>query len=86
MKLARFTIGTHSPRCSGCPACSEDAARLLVPPSPPPDGYAIALRARVKADGTGARAALLALAAARNETDGYAVGLAIRELEGVEEK
>jgi hypothetical protein len=31
MKLAVFTTGRHSPKCSGCPACSESMARLLLP-------------------------------------------------------
>lgn len=27
MQLAVFTKGKHSPKCSGCPACSETLAR-----------------------------------------------------------
>ena len=29
MKLAQFTRGSHTPNCSGCPACSEDHVRLF---------------------------------------------------------
>ena len=29
MELARLLTGSHSPTCSGCPICSEDAARIL---------------------------------------------------------
>lgn len=35
MTLARFTNGTHSPGCSGCPACSELAAAILANPTNP---------------------------------------------------
>lgn len=30
MKLAVFTSGVHPPKCSGCPACSEAMAELLL--------------------------------------------------------
>lgn len=63
MPLARFTVGTHSSTCSGCPACSEAAARLLADPTN------AGLRAAVAQDG-----ALRTNAEAI--PDGYAVALA----------
>ena len=33
MKLAQFTSGTHNPRCSGCPVCSEECAAVFRMPT-----------------------------------------------------
>ncbi len=63
MPLARFTVGTHSPTCSGCPACSEAAARLLAAPAN------AALRSAVAQDGA-------LRTSAEDIPDGYAVALA----------
>lgn len=63
MSLARFTVGTHSPTCSGCPACSEAASRLLADPTN------AGLRAAVSQEA-------VLRTSAEDIPDGYAVALA----------
>ena len=57
MPLARFTVGSHDPSCTGCPCCDEGAASLLTMPDAT---YAAVLTAATAAVSAGQPAVLRA--------------------------